>query len=51
MSRGDKLLKEEVTAEEVAEVVSRWTGIPSTGCWREKKKSCSAWMKFCMNGL
>jgi ATP-dependent Clp protease ATP-binding subunit ClpB len=28
MSRGDKLLKEEVTAEEVAEVVSRWTGIP-----------------------
>ncbi|MBN1826489.1 MAG: ATP-dependent chaperone ClpB [Candidatus Eisenbacteria bacterium] len=27
---GERLLREEVTAEEIAEVVSRWTGIPVT---------------------
>ncbi|MDH4183199.1 MAG: ATP-dependent chaperone ClpB [Nitrospinota bacterium] len=26
---GDKLLKEEVTAEDIAKVVSRWTGVPA----------------------
>ncbi len=29
-SRGGQLLREEVTEEEVAEIVSRWTGIPVT---------------------
>ncbi|HVT88312.1 MAG TPA: ATP-dependent chaperone ClpB [Tepidisphaeraceae bacterium] len=27
-NKGDSLVKEEVTAEEIAEVVSRWTGVP-----------------------
>ncbi len=27
---GERLLREEVTEEEIAEIVSRWTGIPST---------------------
>jgi ATP-dependent Clp protease ATP-binding subunit ClpB len=30
LQSGGKLLKEEVDAEDIAEVVSRWTGIPST---------------------
>ncbi len=29
-AKGDKIVKEEVTEEEIAEVVSRWTGIPIT---------------------
>ncbi len=29
-SNGDRLLKEEVTAEEISEIVARWSGIPVT---------------------
>ncbi|MEM1122819.1 MAG: ATP-dependent chaperone ClpB, partial [Bacteroidota bacterium] len=29
-SKGSKLVKEEVTAEDIAEIVARWTGIPVT---------------------
>ena len=32
-------LKEEVDADDVAEVVARWTGIPVTGCWRARPRS------------
>ena len=28
--QGDKLLREEVTEEEIASIVARWTGIPVT---------------------
>ena len=28
--KDDSILKEEVTAEEIAEIVARWTGVPVT---------------------
>lgn len=34
----DRMLKEEVTEEEIAEIVSRWTGIPVTRLMEEEKE-------------
>jgi ATP-dependent Clp protease ATP-binding subunit ClpB len=30
------MLKEEVDEEDIAEVVSKWTGIPVGRCWRAR---------------
>jgi ATP-dependent Clp protease ATP-binding subunit ClpB len=40
--RGDHpLLKEEVDAEDIAEVVANWTHVPVPRCWRARSRSCS----------
>ncbi len=37
------MLREEVTADDIAAVVSRWTGIPVDRMLRASAPSCSAW--------
>ena len=37
---GFQLLQDRVTAEEIAEVVARWTGIRSARCSRASARSC-----------
>ncbi len=37
------MLREEVTSEDIASVVSRWTGIPVDGCWKASARNCSRW--------
>ena len=45
---GGRLLKEEVDEEDIAEVVSRWTGIPvSRTARRRDRRSCSTWRSGC----
>ena len=45
---GDAMIREEVTAEDIAEVVSRWTGIPVTkNAAKRTRKSCSISKKSC----
>jgi ATP-dependent Clp protease ATP-binding subunit ClpA len=39
------MLREEVTADDIAAVVSRWTGVPVDRCWRASAKSCSRWKR------
>ena len=39
LQAGTRFLKEEVDAEDIAEVVSRWTGIPVSGLWRARSRS------------
>ena len=39
-----QMLKEEVDEEDIAEVVSKWTGVPVTGCWRAR------WPSSCPHG-
>ena len=46
---GHQLLQEEVTADEVAEVVSRWTGIPLSRLLEGERKSSCAWTRFSTN--
>ncbi len=41
LQRGRRLLKEEVTEEEIAAVVSRWTGIPAARMLEEEAKKLS----------
>jgi ATP-dependent Clp protease ATP-binding subunit ClpA len=36
---GEPMVKEEVDDDDVAEVVARWTGIPSHGCSRARPRS------------
>ena len=36
---GRALVKEEVDEEDIAEVVSRWTGIPVSRCWKARSRS------------
>jgi ATP-dependent Clp protease ATP-binding subunit ClpB len=44
------MLKEEVTADDVADVVSAWTGIPPGGCWRARPPSCCGWRRSSASG-
>ena len=46
----DGFLKEEVTAEDVAEIVARWTGSRSAGCSRARSPSSSTWRSACTSG-
>ena len=39
--------QEEVDAEDIAEIVARWTGIPVTRCWRANVSDAPAWMICC----
>ncbi len=48
MMQGDKaMIKEEVDAEDIADVVSRWTGIPSTDGAERERESCCTSKKSC----
>jgi ATP-dependent Clp protease ATP-binding subunit ClpB len=38
---GERLLREEVTEDEIAEIVSRWTGVPVTCAWT--RSSAAGW--------
>ena len=38
-----KLLRNRVTSEEIAEVISRWTGIPVSGCLKASATNSCAW--------
>jgi ATP-dependent Clp protease ATP-binding subunit ClpB len=49
-ARGTALLREQVTEADIAEIVAKWTGIPSRDCWRRSAKSCCSWKGICMNG-
>ena len=42
-----QLIKEEVDEEDIAEVVSRWTGVPVTRCWKARCRSCCTWKTNC----
>ena len=37
--KDDSILKEEVTAEEIADIVARWTGVPVTKLIEGKRKT------------
>jgi ATP-dependent Clp protease ATP-binding subunit ClpA len=39
------LIKEEVTREDIAEVVAKWTGIPIMKMLQENEKNCCIWKK------
>lgn len=44
--QGDKaMIKEEVDAEDIADVVSRWTGIPVSKMLQSEKENSSIWKK------
>lgn len=47
--RDGQLLREAVTEEEIADIVSRWTGIPSAGLSKVSGRSCCGWKRYCMN--
>lgn len=47
-SASGAMIKEEVDAEDVAEVVSRWTGFPFRVCWLPSVRSCSTWRRSCI---
>ena len=50
--QGDKaMIKEEVDAEDIADVVSRWTGIPVSKMMQSEKTSYYIWRKNFINGL
>ena len=44
---GQRLLREVVTEEEIAAIVSRWTGVPVAGSKRVSARSCCASMRSC----
>ena len=43
----DQLAPEVVDAEQIAQVVSRWTACRWSGCWRASATSCCAWRTCC----
>ena len=43
----DAILKEEVTAEEISEIVARWTGVPVTKLIEESGKNYYVCKIFC----
>jgi ATP-dependent Clp protease ATP-binding subunit ClpB len=45
--RSRALLKEEVDEEDIADVVSRWTGIPVSSCSKARCRSCCTSTKSC----
>jgi ATP-dependent Clp protease ATP-binding subunit ClpB len=38
-----RILKEEITSQDIADVVSRWTGIPVSSMLEEEAEKLSAW--------
>jgi ATP-dependent Clp protease ATP-binding subunit ClpB len=46
-SGGERMLKEEVDEEDIARIVSRWTGIPVSRCSRARSRSWSRWKSAC----
>jgi ATP-dependent Clp protease ATP-binding subunit ClpB len=44
-AEGTSLIKEEVTREDIAEVVAKWTGIPMKNAAGRTKKNCCIWKK------
>jgi len=44
-AKATTLLRTAVTENEIAEVVSRWTGIPCPRCWKANATSCCAWKR------
>jgi len=40
-----RLLRNRVTDEEIASVVSKWTGIPVSKCSKVRRKNCCAWKR------
>lgn len=49
--QGDKaMIKEEVDAEDIADVVSRWTGIPVSKMLQSERISCCIWKTSYTNG-
>ena len=49
-TRSARLLREEVTEDEIAEIVSRWTGIPVTRLVEGERRSCCASTRSCTSG-
>ena len=45
MKQGDSLIKEEVDAEDIAEVVARWTGIPVTKMLQSEREKLLQWRR------
>jgi ATP-dependent Clp protease ATP-binding subunit ClpB len=39
----DVMVEEAVRPEQIAAVVERWTGIPTSRCWKASARSCCAW--------
>ncbi len=39
-----------VDADDIAAIVSSWTGIPCSACWPKRPTSCSAWRRACTAG-
>ena len=48
--KDDAILKEEVTAEEIAEIVARWTGVPVTKLIEGERENYFVYKIFCMKG-
>ena len=48
--KDDSILKEEVTAEEIADIVARWTGVPVTKLIEGERENLCACKIFYMNG-
>ena len=46
----DSILKEEVTSEEIADIVARWTGVPVTKLIEGERENSSVCKEFCMRG-
>jgi ATP-dependent Clp protease ATP-binding subunit ClpB len=49
-SQGSRMLKEEVDEEDIAEVVSRWTGIPVSRLMEARCRNYSTWSNGCTSG-
>ena len=47
MQKDAPMLKEEVDEEDIAKLVSKWTGIPAGGYWKAKRRSSSRWKRGC----
>ena len=45
-----RLLKEEVDEDDIAAIVSRWTGIPVSRLLKAKRKNSSSWRTCCTSG-
>ena len=50
VTREMRLLRHSVTEEEIAGIVSKWTGIPWPGCSKVNETSCCAWRRRCTQG-
>lgn len=48
-AEGKALIKEEIDSEDVAEVVSKWTGIPVRKMLASVAKNCCIWKRNCIS--